>query len=441
MPAQTYSERMEHAFNGFSSNGFNSNEVNSTSFNSNGSNSNGFNSNVFSSNGFNSNGFNSNGFDKVDQASQSLKSTTLQDVDAEFLTILKSGIRLSDPVLDDILEVHSPMVLGPTVGSPVGALAGAILAAAGKIAANTSAPVNEFRQGLTYDGVVERAILGEAAICAVMSMKTRRLAEIGVLAEMAKVVKQLAPATKKIAPFIMHTLTGVALRISLDALSNGNTKFSLSDSLADESSSKLSKNDYNDATAGRELTFPTFVPRLSRVCDKLNGTGNASNDAQTIIQIGFGEAGPVLTNVASSGLQTLSTALPDHPAGGETGDLAHHPHIEGLPERAMLGEAALQALMNVQPRDLDESAFDIMARTIAKIGLVVARSSHGLMEDIAFIIKAAVVAPAATGTTSTDEGVASKSQRGKRFSGLNLESEVLDYYRTLETKPMQTVYE
>ena len=430
MPAQTYSERMAHSFSGFTTNGFNSDQFNSTSINSNG-----FNSNGFNSNGPAFNGFNSNGVDKVDQVSNGLKSTTLQAVDAEFLAILKSGIRLSDPVLDDILEVHSPMVLGPTVGSPIGALAGAILAAAGKIALDTSAPVHEFRQGLTYDGVVERAILGEAAICAVMSMKTRRLEEIGVLADMAKVVKQLAPTTKKIAPFIMHTLTGVALRISLDALSNGNTKFSLSDSLANESSSKVPRGYNNDANVGSEL----FVPRLSRTCAKLDGTGNATNDADTIIQIGFREAGPVLTSVADSGLQTLSTALPDHPAGGETGDLAHLPHIEGLPERAMLGEAALQALMNVQPRELDDSAFDIMARTIAKIGLIVARSSHGLMEDIGFIIKAAVVAPAATGGTSVEEGV--KSQRGKRFSGLNLEREVLDYYRGLETNPMQSIIE
>ena len=425
MPTQTYTERMEHTFNSFNGNGFNSNEVNSTSTNSNG----------YNSNGFTINGFNSNGLDKVDQVSNDLKSTTLEAVDAEFLAILKSGIRLSDPVLDDILEVHSPMVLGPSVGSPIGALAGAILAAAGKITGNASAPVHDFRQGLTYDGVVERAILGEAAICAVKSMKTRRLAEIGVLAEMAKVVKQLAPNTKKIAPFIMHTLTGVALRISLDALSNGNTKFSLSDSLTTESSSKIPKTYYTDANAGGEL----FISRLSRACAKIDGIGNAPEDAETIIKIGFHEAGPVLTNVAGSGLQTLSTALPDQAAGGETGDLAHLPHIEGLPERAMLGEAALQALMTVQPRDLDDSAFDIMARTIAKIGLVVARSSHGLMEDIGFIIKAAVVAPAATGATNVEEGATSK--RGKRFSGLNLEREVLDYYHGLETKPMQSILE
>lgn len=121
--------------------------------------------------------------------------------------------------LSNILEVHSPIVLG-SVGSAVGALAGAVLVAAGKFSSFSSSLVYDFRQGLPYDGIVERAILGEAVFSVVMSMKRRRLEEEGVFANMAAVVKQLSPATKRVAPYIVDTPTAPALRIALDTLHN-----------------------------------------------------------------------------------------------------------------------------------------------------------------------------------------------------------------------------
>ena len=113
--------------------------------------------------------------------------------DNEFFEILKVGIRFSSPALSNILDVHQPIVLG-TIGSAAGALAGAVLSAAGKFAVDSSALVHEFREGLPYDGIVERAILGEAAFCLVMSMKRTKLEEKGILSEMAKVVKRVAPS-------------------------------------------------------------------------------------------------------------------------------------------------------------------------------------------------------------------------------------------------------
>lgn len=132
---------------------------------------------------------------------------------------MKIGIKLSDPTLSNILEVHSPIVLG-SVGSAVGALAGAVLVAAGKFSSFSSSLVYDFRQGLPYDGIVERAILGEAAFSVVMSMKRIRLEKEGVFANLAAVVKQLSPATKRVAPYIVDTPTAPALQIALDTLHN-----------------------------------------------------------------------------------------------------------------------------------------------------------------------------------------------------------------------------
>lgn len=362
-------------------------------------------------------------------------------IDWEFFEILKVGIKLSDPVLSNILQVHLPMVLG-SVGSPVGALAGAILSAAGKLATQSSSPVNSFRQGLPYDGILERAVLGEAAFSAVMLMKRRKLEELGVLSEMAKIVKQIAPATKEIAPFIMHTLTAPALRIALDALhtnADGPSAKPSTEVLTETPFAQLVSSSSNNL----EPDADAFSKRLSASVANTSGREGSSLSVDRILHIGFREAGPVLTTVAYEGLQLLATILPDNPSGGE-GIPAHHPFIDGLPERAMLGEAALQALMKVPAERLDESAFKVMAQSVARIGPVVLQSAHGLIEDIGFAVKGilAIQDIGANGTAEGGNGTAeesngtssSASRRDKGLSYINLEREVLDYYRGLETK-------
>lgn len=359
--------------------------------------------------------------------------------DLEFFKILKVGIKLSDPVLDNILQVHSPMVLG-SVGSPVGALAGAILSAAGKLATQSSSLVHEFREGLPYDGILERAIVGEAAFSAVMSMKRRKLEELGVFSEMAKVVRQIAPATKEIAPFIMHTLTAPALRIALDALHNDADGPSANSTVAIFSRTYSAQ----QATSSNRTLDPdaeAFLRRLSACRVNTGRSEDSSGTVDGILQIGFREAGPVLTTVAYEGLQLLATILPDNASGGE-GIPAHHPFIDGLPERAMLGEAALQALMKVPIQRLDESVFEVMAQSMTRIGQVVLQSAHGLIEDIGFAVKGilAIQVKSANGLLEVNRQSTNwRSRRNKGFSYVNLEREVLDYYRGVETKPQSAV--
>lgn len=358
------------------------------------------------------------------------------------------GIKLSDPILSDILHVHSSIVLGP-IGSPLGALAGAILASAGKLATANSSPVHDFRQGLPYDGVVERAILGEAAFAAVMSMKRRKLEEEGIFADMAKIVNKMAPGTKQVAPYIMHILTAPALRIALNALHD---KPGSSGSRYEAMVSSHATPFAQPYTPSNETLAPevdTFLKRLSTHCAEFNESKNSFSNVNRIIQIGFREAGPVLTTTAHEGLEHLVSTLPDSPSGGP-GIPSHKPYIVGLPERAMLGEAALQALMKVRMHRLDESAFDIMARSIASNGRIVLRSAHGLIEDVGFLVKAIIVVPsisANSGPSTNANGVVSDSvlsqaaadHRNKGFSFVNLEQEILNYYRDTAKQPIKQI--
>lgn len=388
---------------------------------------NSFSQNTFSQTGFSQNGYSQNGFSQ--KVSQALPLAQ----DDEFFEILKVGIKLSAPTLSNILEVHSPIVLG-SVGSAVGALAGAVLVAAGKFSSFSSSLVHDFRQGLPYDGIVERAILGEAAFSVVMSMKRRRLEEEGIFANMAAVVKQLSPATKRVAPYIMDTLTAPALRIALDALHNR----------ADNSAARYSSASSQGTPFAQSFTpsgttldgdAETFVKRLSA------HSVDHDDSIDRIIQIGFREAGPVLTAVASEGLQYLASSLPEFAVSGGNGAASHNPYIDGLPERAMLGEAALQALMKVPKNRLDEGTFDIMARSVARIGNAVLRSAPGLIEDIGFLTKAIITVPVPSSGDGAPESQNLASRRDKGISFVNLETEVLDFYRGLETKPLPQVLE
>lgn len=414
--------------NDLSQNGSSQNNFSRNSFSRNS-----FSQNTFSQTGFSQNGYSQNGF--TQKVSQALPLAQ----DDEFFEILKVGIKLSAPTLSNILEVHSPIVLG-SVGSAVGALAGAVLVAAGKFSSFSSSLVHDFRQGLPYDGIVERAILGEAAFSVVMSMKRRRLEEEGIFANMAAVVKQLSPATKRVAPYIMDTLTAPALRIALDALHNR----------ADNSAARYSSASSQGTPFAQSFTpsgttldgdAETFVKRLSAHSVGHDDSGDPFNSIDRIIQIGFREAGPVLTAVASEGLQYLASSLPEFAVSGGNGAASHNPHIDGLPERAMLGEAALQALMKVPKNRLDEGTFDIMAKSVARIGNVVLRSAHGLIEDIGFLTKAIITVPVPSSGDGAPESQNLGSRRDKGISFVNLETEVLDFYRGLETKPLPQVLE
>lgn len=398
----------------------------------NGSSQNSFSQNSFSRNSFSRTGFSQNGYSQNGFTQKGSQALPLAQ-DDEFFEILKVGIKLSAPTLSNILEVHSPIVLG-SVGSAVGALAGAVLAAAGKFSSFSSSLVHDFRQGLPYDGIVERAILGEAAFSVVMSMKRRRLEEEGIFANMAAVVKQLSPATKRVAPYIMDTLTAPALRIALDALHNRADNSAARYSSAGSQGTPFAQSFTPSGTA-LDGDAETFVKRLSAL------SVDHDDSIDRIIQIGFREAGPVLTAVASEGLQYLASSLPEFAVSGGNGAASHNPHIDGLPERAMLGEAALQALMKVPKNRLDEGTFDIMAKSVARIGNVVLRSAHGLIEDIGFLTKAIITVPVPSSGDGAPGSQSLASRRDKGMSFVNLETEVLDFYRGLETKPLPQVLE
>ena len=243
----------------------------------------------------------------------------------------------------------------------------------------------------------------------------------------------------------MDALTVPVLRIALDALHN------MTNGAGATSQENPLVQPLTPSSSALDAEAEDFLKRLLACCKE-----NAESfvNVNRIIQVGFRDAAPVLTKISSGGIQQIASALPESASGGY-GVPSHAPFLEGFPERAMLGEAALQALMKVPKHELEESAFDIMAKSIAKIGGVVLGSAHGTIEETGFAVKAILTA-SAIGTASINETTAIegtmasdakatadeavvdnngsanlKHRRDKGFSIMDLEIEVLDYYRGL----------
>ena len=90
------------------------------------------------------------------------------DKELDFLGFLGDAVKISGPILGTVLQTGPPLVLGP-LGAPVGAAAGVPLSAAAKLAESATAK-SGFEQFAKLNGVAERALLGEAALQAVLSL-------------------------------------------------------------------------------------------------------------------------------------------------------------------------------------------------------------------------------------------------------------------------------
>jgi len=130
---------------------------------------------------------------------------------------LKQGVKISGPLLNGVLSIGLPIVLGP-LGGPVGALASVAISAAGKLAkSHTGAETF----GDLTEGVAERAILAEAAFTAMMKIDKRKLAEEGFFNNIRKVISRVGLVVKNIAPKVLDMVTELILRLALNALQKG----------------------------------------------------------------------------------------------------------------------------------------------------------------------------------------------------------------------------
>ncbi|KAH0555794.1 hypothetical protein GP486_006262 [Trichoglossum hirsutum] len=313
----------------------------------------------------------------------------------DFLSTVKKAINIGAPIAGSILQAGLPIAFGP-IGAPIGALAGVALRAAGKAAEFEMAGESFSSDVKLDDGLVERAILGEAALAGILSMSKETLADESLFSHLKDIIKPLAPIIKTVAPKVIGTVTEPALRIALDALSKQNRPGTEANVIARVP--KRSREGFHAALTGVSLkgadpNAKAFVEALLESSPDAESIWGDIASIGSVIAKAIVPPGPV-SSLISIGLSALAKSTESDFEGTSDASAAAAAvaiSLDGLHQRAMLGEAALQALMQVPVEKLkEEGIFDIMASAIKAIAPTVFKAAPGIINAVVPIVKAAL---------------------------------------------------
>ncbi|KAK6854769.1 ATP synthase F1 [Apiospora arundinis] len=304
---------------------------------------------------------------------------------------LKKGIKVGGPILNNVLGTALPIALGP-LGGPISSLASIAISAAGKLA----------------EASRERAIMAEAAFQAMMKMDHQTLAEEGFFGDMWNIAKKMAPVVKQVAPKVLQVVGQPALQIALQSL--GNVQKSGAEGLTFDAprgrqqlqrrrASPTHHRQQQQHHYGRNIPNSgpeAFLTRFEAAASA--GEEGFFDDIFRVAKKAVSVAGPVLSTVAKHGLPLLQGMLTEADFGDE------QPHdmssavanMEGLQERAILAEAALQAAMNAPQHVLEEEGFfSFMADAVRTIAPIVAKAAPVVIKAVGPVVNGLLSGPRA----------------------------------------------
>ena len=301
-----------------------------------------------------------------------------------FFEFMKGALRVGAPLVGSVLKTGLPLALGP-LGGPIGALAGVALNAAGKLAETTEAE-SSFDMATVHDGAVEKAILGEAALTAIQTLKLHPDDEESIFSDMKDYIVKVAPTVKKVAPHIMGAMMEPALRIALNSLHTYNEKgLSGAEAFDDEINEPFH---YSAPASTKRLALDSVSKDfVSGLHDSITH-GQESLDGES--EEGFLDFVTTgLSFAAKHGLPLLAKAFSPESADAES--LEASPPVaaptslsaDDLGKRALAGEAALHALMKL-PKDVleEEGIFDTIMDVVKKVAPVVIKVAPAVISNI-----------------------------------------------------------
>jgi hypothetical protein len=301
-------------------------------------------------------------------------------VDEEgFLDIFQTAIKIGGPILG-------------MVGGPIGAVASVALSAAGNIASSLGAEgaIEGDVPSSVPDGTVERAVVAEAALRALLDMDQQTLEEEGFIDVMKDVVGKIAPAVRKAAPKVLEAVGPAALKLAVDALKEKN---------AHGAESTFSRP--TPVKIGRPIVrltqLPTsgaeaFVARLNAAAEAdeegfLDSIGDFASSAGSLFMKGIKTAGPLLLTAAKTGLPLILDSMAESAIVGAP-EPATMQAMDGVWQRAVVAEAALQAVLQA-PQDVleEEGFFGDLVKHIGKVAPMVIKHAPGVISAVAPVVK------------------------------------------------------
>ena len=254
---------------------------------------------------------------------------------------------------------------------------------------------------------MERAILAEAALTAIQRMDLHPEDQESIFSDMKDYVMKAAPTIKKVAPRVMGAMMEPALRIALSSLHKYNEQgHSGAEAFEDPEPLRLNVTYSNAIDQRGDRNAEAFLQGLQNSMKQGQEAfdGESEEGFFDIVTAGVRLAGNGLFPLARFGLPILAKMVGDSAESAEAESAAPAAlSSNDLAKRALVGEAALQALMKLPPQKLEEEGFfDFISDAVKKIAPIVVKVAPAVISNlsptIGGIIKAATGQEAAFAT-------------------------------------------
>ncbi|KAL4770111.1 hypothetical protein BDW60DRAFT_224350 [Aspergillus nidulans var. acristatus] len=341
-----------------------------------------------------------------------------QDLVCQILRLIRD---FPDPIPRDILSPDTRLSLGQ-LGVRAGAVANIALSAAANAVTedvDTSDKNFDFERDQAFDNITQRAILAEAALAAVQQMSSRLRQSEHVFNTITQVVIDLLPTIQQAGSTVINSAQEPILRLALDEIKNGGKRFGRSASIPSlrQSHGAASRR----GLSGRKAQFVDALSegardeRTERFVSNIASDG-LSDDAEVKWEnLNISKHLQSTSSIIEAGKKQPSVVGPLLVSKGQKRQHGHgvHPQhqitlhnlhelmemdlqddefplsIECLPLRAVVAEAALQAIVRIQQQDLeDEGLFDTMREVIHKHGPTIIKIAPAVIRKVAPVFTA-----------------------------------------------------
>lgn len=273
-------------------------------------------------------------------------------------------------MLGDVLRTGLPITFGPS-GGVIGSLAGTVLNVAGRAVSHTESSLVGI--GLDEQAICQRAIYAEAAFQSILAIDKGILQEEGFIDSMRSVANKLMPAVQRVGPKLLDVVKDDVIQMLVSQLSAGKTKpyaptegFARSAGVAMRKLHKLQ----NVHTNTGEESFMAHVASGAESGEE--GLFDIIGIAAKLIPTAIGGIADLI------GTLTESSIVEDSDTSGA---------LNGVLERAVLAEAALQTAISFHHDFLEEEGFfDTFKDVVRTIGGAVVKHGPGVMKAVAPVV-------------------------------------------------------
>lgn len=280
-----------------------------------------------------------------------------EDFWATFKTVAGMGAKIGST----ILSTGSPF-LGPIAG-PIAAAAGTAIGIAGNL---INQPESDLESAPDYKAHASRAILSEAALQTVLKMDSRQWKKYGLSQKMSSAFKKnkdaIGPLSKQLAPALMDA----AVRISV----------AHTDTDAAATASSYPHVPVPTTTeSAMDPDIDAFAKGLQTAARNGGHEEGFLDFLGPIIKVGM-KVVPAVVGAIAGESSMNPVAVPNHDSIDD--------HVRILCHRSLMGEAALQALVNIPPSAMhEEGFFSDLIGAVKDIGSTVIRVAPSVVKTVA----------------------------------------------------------